>query len=447
MLNNKSILRYINKCFTYCILSFTITQGTLMSATLKTINYNDTDIPVIFEKHKTLPIFDLQLIFKNGGYINDYKKPGLTNITAKVLNEGTKKDGAIGFARKLENKAISLHSTTGLETFVIELSCLKDQYQNGLKYLKDILQDPNLTDDTIDKIQTLQISKLKQKENDFDYIASTNLKKIIYPNTALQYSSIGTIDSIKKITKKDVRKNLNKLLNLDNLIIVAGGDIKFKDLKNDLKDILSLLKKQGSSDVKKIAISKKTKNSTIYKETEQSYIYFASPFFIDANSKDNYKAKVASFILGGSGFGSRLMEEIRVKNGLAYSAYGHISNKKSHSYFTGYLQTKLDNTKKAKKMVVSIIKDFVKNGVTKEELEAAKRFLQGSEPLRSETFSQRLNRAFMLNYKGLDFDYPKKELEMIEKLTVEDLNKFISKHKEINNLSFSIVTKKNKESK
>ena len=135
------------------------------------------------------------------------------------------------------------------------------------------------------------------------------------------------------------------------------------------------------------------------------------------------------------------MEEIRVKNGLAYSAYGNITNNKSHSHFTGYLQTKLDNTKKAKKMVKKIVNEFVKNGVTKKELQAAKNFLMGSEPLRTETFAQRLNRAFHLYYKNLSFDYPTQELEKINKLTVEDLNQFIKKHDEINKLSFSVVTK------
>jgi predicted Zn-dependent peptidase len=162
------------------------------------------------------------------------------------------------------------------------------------------------------------------------------------------------------------------------------------------------------------------------------------------DDKENYKAKVVSFILGGSGFGSRLMEEIRVKNGLAYSAYGYINIQKSHSYFTGYLQTKIENEQKAKDLVISTIKEFVKNGVTSEELEAAKNFLQGSEPLRVETFSQRLGRSFNLYYKGLEQDYPTKELELIQNLSVDELNNFIKKHTEINNLTFSIVTQ-NKE--
>ena len=431
----------MTKLFQSLFLTILITQGLLMSATLKQIRFNDTNIPIIFEKHNTLPIFNLQLIFQNSGYINDTKKAGITNITAKILNEGTSKDGAVNYARDLENNAISIDTSTGFETFVIEVSCLASEYKLALKYLDRLLKNPNVTNKTLEKIKLLQISKLKQKENDFDYIASINLKALTYKNSALQYSSSGTIESINNIKLKDVKKNLSKILNLDNLIIVVGGDIKLKEFNLNISKVLNNIKPQGKTTFDKIDISKKTANKTIKKETQQSYIYFSSPFYIDVDSKNSYKSKVASFILGGSGFGSRLMEEIRVKYGLAYSAYGHITNKKSHSNFTGYLQTKLDNTKKAKEMVSTIIKEFLKNGVTQKELDAAKNFLSGSEPLRTETFSQRLNRAFHLYYQNLSFNYPKQELEKINNLTLNDLNKFIKSHKEIENLSFSIVTK------
>ena len=429
------------KKFTISTLLFTLLQGTLMSATLKNIEQNTTDIPVIYEKHKTLPIFNLQLVFKNSGYINDAKLAGLTNISAKILNEGTKALGAVEFARKLENNAISINAHTGFETFVIEVSCLKNEYKTALKYLNEILIDPNITNKTLQKLQKLQISKLKQKENDFDYIASIQLKSLIYPNTSLANPSSGTIQSIENITKNDIKSNLSSILNLENLIIVTGGDINYSEIKTALKPILKNIAPKKITKIEKIKFNGKVETKTIKKETQQSYIYFASDFDIDVDSKDSYKAKVASFILGGSGFGSRLMEEIRVKNGLAYSAHGHISNKKSHSYFTGYLQTKLENTKKAKNMVTDIVKEFINDGVTQKELDAAKNFLLGSEPLRTETFSQRLNRAFYLYYKNLPFDYPKTELNMINNLSLNDLNNFIKSHKEMQNLTFSIVTK------
>ena len=134
------------------------------------------------------------------------------------------------------------------------------------------------------------------------------------------------------------------------------------------------------------------------------------------------------------------MEEIRVKQGLAYSAYGNIINHKSRSYFTGYLQTKLENTNKAKELVQTIVDEFIKNGVTKKELDDAKKFLLGSEPLRTETFSQRQNRAFNLYYQGFPLDYLSLELELINNLKLKDLNNYIKSHKEISLLSYSIIT-------
>jgi predicted Zn-dependent peptidase len=92
-------------------------------------------------------------------------------------------------------------------------------------------------------------------------------------------------------------------------------------------------------------------------------------------------------------------------------------------------------------MVQKIVDEFVENGVTKKELKAAKNFLTGSEPLRTETFSQKLNRAFLLYYKNLPFDYPKQELEKINQLSLKELNSFIKEHQEIKQLSFSIVSK------
>ncbi len=419
---------------------FTI-QGLLVSAIIKHITINNKQIPVIFEKQTTLPTFNLQLVFQNSGYIQDKNKSGLCDTTCSLLNEGTKKLGSIKFANKLESKAISLHTAHGFETLVIELSSLTDQYKNGMKLLDQLLKDPNYTQDTLNKIKTKSIGRLQRKENDFDYIAKNQLKTLLFKDTPLENPSKGTVKSINKIELNDIKEFINTNLTLNNLIIVVGGDVKFKNIKEDITKLIKNLPEGKKSKLQTIKASDIAQTKELLKDTQQAYIYFGSPFDMDSNDENVYIAKVASFILGGSGFGSRLMEEIRVKRGLAYSAYGMVSINKSYSYFTGYLQTKLESAKEAQEIVKSEIKKFVKNGVTKEELESAKKFLQGSEPLRTETLSQRQNRAFQLYYKGLPLDYPKIELEKIQNLSLNKLNKFIKKHDEINNLSFSIVRK------
>ncbi|MGB5918913.1 M16 family metallopeptidase [Arcobacter sp.] len=418
-----------------------IIQGFLMGAQIEHIKINNTNIPVIFEEQHSLPTFNLQLVFKNSGSIKDNDKNGLAGLSARLLNEGTLEDGSTKFAQKLENLAISLNVSHGFETFVIELSSIKDVYKNGLELLNELLKSPNYKDETVEKIKTILTGSLKRKENDYDYVSRKELNKILFNGTALENPSSGTIESISKISLDNVKNFISSNLVLENLIIVAGGDITLDEVKNDLTPLLSSLKHGKESKLIQIEASDKKVIKEQIKETEQAYIYFGSPFDVKVNDENNYIAKVASFILGGSGFGSRLMEEIRVKRGLAYSAYGQISINKSHTYFTGYLQTKNETANEAKDLVVKIVNEFVKKGITKDELEAAKNFLTGSEPLRVETLSQRLNRAFTLYYRGLEQDYSTKELEKIEKLTLKQINSYIKSHAEIENLSFSIVRK------
>ncbi|RXJ84791.1 peptidase M16 [Arcobacter cloacae] len=418
-----------------------IIQGSLMGATIKHVDVKGVSIPIIFEEQKSLPILNLQLVFKNSGYIQDEDKSGLASLSSKLLNEGTKELGATSFAEQLDENAITINSSNGFETFVIEVSSLKDKSSKAINLLNDLLKSPNLTQNSLDKLKTIQIGALKRKENDFDYVSSNQLKSILFKNTALENPASGTVETISKIQLKDIETFLDKTLSLHNLIIVAGGDFSLEEFENLIRPILENIKSSNEIKDKKIEFTSKKEKKTLLKETEQAYIYFGSSFNIDSKDEENYKAKVASFILGGAGFGSRLMEEIRVKRGLAYSAYGSISINKSHTYFSGYLQTKNENSDEAIKLVEEIIEDFVKNGVTQEELDAAKNFLTGSEPLRSETLAQRLNRAFTLYYRGLEPDYAKKELDKIQNLELKDLNEYIKSHNEINNLTFSIVRK------
>ena len=372
-----------------------------MGATIKHIDVKGIQVPIIFEEQKSLPILNLQLVFQNSGYIQDKDKSGLVSLSSKLLNEGTKELGATAFAQELEENAISLTTSNGFETFVIELSNLKEQSNKGLSLLTDLLKSPNFSQDTLDKLKTIQNGSLKRKENDFDYVAQNQLKSVLFAGTALENPSSGTIETTSKIQLKDIENFITNTISLSNLIIVAGGDFEEEEFEKFIKPFLETLKVGQKNEFQKINFISKNDEKTLIKDTEQAYIYFGSSFNADSKDEENYKAKVASFILGGSGFGSRLMEEIRVKRGLAYSAYGSISINKSHTYFNGYLQTKNESANEAKDLVKQLVAQFVKDGVTQEELTAAKNFLTGSEPLRSETLSQRLNSAFTLYYRGL----------------------------------------------
>lgn len=420
-----------------------LTQGILMSATLTQLKVKDTEVPFIFEEAKNLPIISMQLIFKNSGSLSD-TKDGLAKLSAALLNEGTKKEGSTGFATKLESSAISLSTHAGKETFVIELGSLKEKFPKAIACLKALLQDPNYSDETLDKIKTQTIGVLKRKESDFDYISALELKKMLFPKTPLAKASSGTVESVKSIALVDIDKYLGDHLGFNNVMVVMGGDITQKEAASLATSTLSLLSKSNSKKIETMKpVGKKQIKEKIVK-SEQAYVYFGAPLDIAYDSKERHLSDVASFILGSSGFGSRMMEEIRVKKGLAYSAYSRFNINKTHAYFSGYLQTKIESGKEAVVSVQEVVKTFVEQGVTQEELRAAQQFLVGSEPLRNETLSQRLGRAFQEYYTNRPLGSSAQNLKKIEAIKLEELNAFIKAHKEIMELSFSIVTGKKK---
>ena len=127
-----------------------------MAATIKHIDIKGVQIPVIFEEQKSLPILNLQLVFQNSGYIQDNNKSGLANLSSKLLNEGTKELGATKFAEILDENAITLTASNGFETFVVELSNLKEQSKMGIELLTTLLKSPNFTQNSLEKLNTIQ---------------------------------------------------------------------------------------------------------------------------------------------------------------------------------------------------------------------------------------------------------------------------------------------------
>lgn len=411
-----------------------------MSKDAINIEVNNVTVPVIFEEDKSLPIVSMQLVFLGAGSIEDNGLDGLSRFSAAMLNEGTAKVKAADFSKELENRAINFDASSGKETLVFELSSLKEEFAFGAKMVKAVLEKPNFSKEAYKKVNMQTLGEILSKESDFDYIASLRLKELMYAKTPLGSASLGTKESLKKINQTSVEKFVKNHLDLSNLIVVIGGDISADEVKTLLKETLSPLPKGVKRELGFYNVSSTKAYDAQTKKSEQAYIYFGAPFYMKLGDKDAHKAKVASFILGESGFGSRLMEEIRVKKGLAYSAYSRFNTDKTSSSFTGYLQTKIETQNEARELVKKIIKEFTDKGATKEELEQAKRFLLGSEPLRVETLSQRLSRSFYEYYSNLGLGYSKEQLKKIEELSIEELNDFIKNHQEINDLIFSIVT-------
>jgi len=379
---------------------------------------------IIFEKD-TLGRSVLEIVFKNAGSI--YAKPGVAYFLSHIFNTKGDIKSKEKIYTEVENDAIEFHASVNREFFTLSIKYLNSKENKALKFLQTILTSPNITHESFEKSKKEIEAKILNKQNDNDYIASTNLFKQIFKNTPLEYPVMCNIDSIDI---EDIRSFYTNLFSKEYVIINGGkkADLKFLDLFSPKSEATPFFRPQKKETVKE------------FKNVEQSYIHFASPFDTDYQN-ELYLAKIATFVLGAGGFGSRMMEEIRVKRGYAYSAYASNAFRKTYKLLSGYLQTKLENTQDALNLVTDLVEEFYKNGINEDELKQAKQFLIGSEPLRNETLNQRLLRKFNEYYLSLPEGYYKKELELIQKAGTEEVNSFIKAHPEIRELTFSVVTK------
>ncbi|QIX86891.1 M16 family metallopeptidase [Campylobacter ureolyticus] len=398
------------------------------------LKYKNLNIPLLYEFDSSMPVVNFKLIFKASGSVANGKFPGLANLVAKMLNEGTSKLGVSKFANLLELKAVNLSIFSGFETFGFEINTLKENFDYGLNLLINLLKDPNFTQKTLDKIKTLIKGEIASNNTDFDYLSRIELNRLLYEDTSLEYPQIGTLESIDKIGLNEVKEFFNALF-LENLFIVLAGDIKENI---DLNELLNCFKNGNKNELPLIKTSDEKKLSFVKKQVEQAYIYFGAPY--NVKKDEIFKANVAIFIFGSSGFGSRLMEEIRVKRGLAYSIYARADFGLSSSKIWGYMQTKNESKDDAINVIKSEFLKFVKDGVSQDELNNAKNFLLGSVVLQKETMFGRINIKQKEFYMGEEFGEFERTLEKIKALNLDDLNEFIKAHDEILNLSFSVIS-------
>ncbi|MEJ8623513.1 M16 family metallopeptidase [Helicobacter pylori] len=416
----------------------------LQASALTHQEINQAKVPVIYEENHLLPMGFIHLAFRGGGSLSDKNQLGLAKLFAQVLNEGTKELGAVGFAQLLEQKAISLNVDTSSEDLQITLEFLKEYEDEAIMRLKELLKSPNFTQNALEKVKTQMLAALLQKESDFDYLAKLTLKQELFANTPLANASLGTKESLQKIKLEDLEQQFAKVFELNKLVVVLGGDLKIDQTLKRLNNALNFLPQGKAYEEPYFETSDKKSEKILYKDTEQAFVYFGAPFKIKDLKQDLAKSKVMMFVLGG-GFGSRLMEKIRVQEGLAYSVYIRSNFSKVAHFASGYLQTKLSTQAKSVALVKKIVKEFIEKGMTQQELDDAKKFLLGSEPLRNETISSRLNTTYNYFYLGLPLNFNQTLLNQIQKMSLKEINDFIKEHTEINDLTFAIVSNKKKD--
>jgi len=373
----------------------------------------------LVEDH-TNPIIALELAFRGGAALDPDGKAGLAAFVSSTIDEGAGPLDSQSFQGELDNLSISLHFDAGLDSFSGSLETLTENRDRAFELLRLALTEPRFDAEPVERIRSQIIARLSREAEDPDAIAARTLRRLFFGSHPYARPSRGTEASIARIGAEDLRSFVAQRFGRDQLLVGVVGDITPEELAKALDDtLLALPATAAPFSVAEAAVGAAGEVVVIVKPIPQSVVALGQEG-LRREDPDYYAAYVVNHVLGGGGFSSRLVEEVREKRGLAYSVYSYLAPMDHSALVAGGTATQNARVGESLDLIRQEWARMAEAGPTPEELDAAKRYLTGSFPLR---FSSSDNIAGMLvgmQLEDLGIDYLDKRNGYVEAVTLED---------------------------
>lgn len=395
-----------------------------------TINIQEVQSPGgirawLVEDH-SVPVISLSFGFKGaGGKMDSAEKQGLAQLASNTLDEGAGPLDSQAFQGELQNLSISLGFQSGRDHFSGSLKTLTRNKDRAFELLRLALTEPRFDAEPVGRMKIANQSRLKRTMSEPDWIAARLQNDRIFEGHAYAQNSGGTLSSLGALTPEDLR-GFMKRLGRDNLRVSASGDVSVQELGAILDKIFGGLGKAGLPAQKESALKNAGKTYIYHKDVPQTFIEIAQPG-IPRHDPDYHAAQVMNFILGSSGFGSRLTEEVREKRGLTYGIYSYFVDLKETPVFQVSTSTETASTGEVLNLIREEWRKMVETDVSEKELADAKSYLIGSLPL-SLTSTDKISGVLLsMLIDDLPIDYLDQREKVIKGMSEGDIRRVAQK--------------------
>jgi len=392
----------------------------------------------LIEDHAN-PIIAMNFAFRGGAALDPADKAGLTNMAVSLLDEGAGDMDSQSFQGKLEDMGISLGYSAGDDAVYGHLKTVSDNRDTAFSMLAASLSKPRFDADAVERIRSQILADLSRQQQDPQAIAGRALAKVLYPDHPYGRAAEGVEETVKAITADDLKAIPPHRFGRDHLIIGVVGDITPEQLKPLLDATFGPLPDQSDA----IAVPEVKANATghvevIRRQIPQSVVLFGEQGLKRTDS-DWYAAYVMNYILGGGGFSSRLMTEVRVKRGLAYGVSTGLSPYQHGALLDGGTATRNEKTAESIALIRQEWQKLAESGVTAQELADAKTYLIGSYPLQMDSTASIASILVAIQMDNLGIDYLDRRSQLVQKVSLEDIKRVAQSLLDSKALSFVVV--------
>jgi zinc protease len=300
---------------------------------------------------------------------------------------------------------------------------------------------PRFDQDAIERVRAQILAGLKLDENNPETVASLAWDRLAFQNHPYGRPIKGTMASIASISRDDLKDYVTRVFARDKLVISVVGDIDPETLGRALDHVFGGLPPRSTlAPVAEAEPPLGPTREVIEMDVPQSVAQFGHRG-IARKDDDFIAAYVLNYIIGGGGFASRLMEEVREKRGLAYSVHSNLFPYQHGAVFVGNVATKNEAVGQSLAVIESELRRLAEQGPTAEELASAKSYLTGAYALRFESSSSIANQLLWIQIEDLGIDYVNRRNELVEAVSLDDVKRVARRLIEADRLITTIVGK------
>jgi len=380
-----------------------------------------------------------------GGYVADPKdRPGMADLLAAAVSQGTKTRSARQIAEELQAAGGDLTATANADSMLLVTTVLNSKVDGALRVLGDVLQNAAFLDEEVEIARKTAISTLEASEAEPSFLATRALYRTLFGDHPYSITS-PTRDSLAKTTAADLRTEFSQRFRPERTIFIAVGDFDEASLTAAIRANLGSWRANAAAPMPSVEKPAQSfARAVVYVPragSVQTALYFGTLGPNRADS-DYAAARVANAIYGGM-FGSRLITNIREDKGYTYSPGARLTALRE----TGVLVTRADVRNEVTGASYNEISYELNRMATtapeKQELESAKRFLNGSLALQLQS-RESVARALATLWIS---DLPPEELgeqsRKIESVTLEDVEKAARKYFPVSRMTVVAVGEEN----
>jgi len=379
---------------------------------------------VYFVRAKELPMVDINVVFAAGAAY-DGSHAGVSYMTNALIGEGSRTRNADQIADAFDDVGAKISTHIDKDMAQVSLRSLSDSdyFDKALAVFKDVLAHAQFSQKDFDRMKNSTLVVLKAQQQQPSMIADQAFYRYVYANHPYAHPSFGTEASVKKMTRKTLERFYQQYYVASNAKVFIVGNLTEEQAKQTAETLLADLPKgKPAIPLAQASSTTQSQQHNVKYPSKQATIFYGQTG-VNRHNPQYFSLIVGNGVLGGSPLNSILFRQVRDSRGLAYYAGSTFVPLKLRGPFAVQMQTKASNTDESLTLVKKILRDFVSNGPTNDQLDLIKQSMINSFPLTLATNKALMSAISLVGFYDLPLDYLDHYTDNVAAVTQQSVKK------------------------